>query len=85
VVQISAISWSGELVVDADGMPDGAAGMHCRALLAISWSKKPFPGFMVEPTLIVNDTVRGLSGRSAVSASVSCRAHRGQHRHARRV
>ncbi|MCU0503186.1 MAG: hypothetical protein MUC51_15750, partial [Anaerolineae bacterium] len=25
-------------------------------LLAISWSKHPFPGFMVEPTLIVNDS-----------------------------
>jgi hypothetical protein len=35
-------------------------------LLAISWSKKPFPGFMVEPTLIVNDTDgEGWSGRSA--------------------
>jgi hypothetical protein len=35
-------------------------------LLAISWSNRPFPGFMVEPTLVVNDSDgEGWSGRSA--------------------
>ena len=35
-------------------------------LLAISWSKRPFPGFMVEPTLVVNSSNgEGWSGRAA--------------------
>lgn len=35
-------------------------------LLAISWSKRPFPGFMVESTLVVNDTGgEGWTGRQA--------------------
>ena len=35
-------------------------------LLAISWSKKPFPGFMMEPTLVVNDSDgEGWSSQSA--------------------
>jgi hypothetical protein len=35
-------------------------------LMAIAWSKKPFPGFMVESTLVVNDTGgAGWSGRLA--------------------
>ena len=35
-------------------------------LLAISWSKRPFPGFMIEPTLVVNDSDgEGWSSQSA--------------------
>ena len=35
-------------------------------VLAISWSKRPFPGFMVESTLVVNDTGgEGWTGRLA--------------------
>jgi len=35
-------------------------------VMAISWSKRPFPGFMVESTLVVNDTSgEGWTGRLA--------------------
>ena len=41
-------------------------------LLAISWSKRPFPGFMVEPTLVVNSSNgEGWSGQRLVSALAS--------------
>ena len=57
-------------------------------LLAISWSKRPFPGFMVEPTLVVNDSDgEGWSGRvGRFRLRSACRAHRrANRRHTRRV
>ena len=46
--------WSRRLTLLAAVIALLASGIA--PVMAISWSKKPFPGFIVESTLVVNDT-----------------------------